>query len=49
MAFKVKESLDVYILVQKKGFAFLKYCVAIPFGRMILRTKSRDEVTAGNN
>jgi len=49
MAFEVEESPDVYILVQKKGFAFLEDCLAIPFGRVILCAKSRDEVTAGNN
>ena len=35
MVFKVKESLDVYVLVQKKRLAFLKYHVTIPFGRVI--------------
>ena len=49
MVFEVKESPDVYVLVQKKRLAFLKYRVAIPFGGVILRTKSRDKMTTGNN
>ena len=49
MVFEVKESPDVYILVQKKRLAFLEYHVAIPFGRVILCTKSRDKMTTGNN
>jgi len=49
MMFEVKESPNVYVLVQKKRFALLEYCVAIPFGRVILFTKSGDKMTAGNN
>ena len=44
-----KEKLNIYVFIQKERFALLEYSVTIPLGQMILRSKSRDKMTTGNN
>ena len=36
-------------LFKKERFALLKHTIAIPLGRKILCTKSRDKMATGNN
>lgn len=46
---KLKKGSNIQILIKKKRFTLFEHGISIPFWRIIIRTKSRNEMTTRNN